>query len=466
MPPKKDSAVRNYLIEAAAVGCPYDQTHNFIEYGYCPYPWANAFHAACRAADLPGGPVMIACGGARGPGKSHAIMAQIALDDCQRMPGLKVLFLRKVSTSAVESFDDVVRKVLVRVPHKQTENTVEFGNGSRILVGGYYNDKEIDKYLGIEYDVIVIEESTQLTGEKIEKIRGSLRTSKRNWRARLYETTNPDGVGHLRFKNTYVIPYRLKQEIKTRFFPANVRDNPRATPEYIEFLESLTGPLRKAWLDGDWDAFEGMAFPEFSRQTHVCQPFQIPDYWAKWRAVDYGTTNPFAAGWIMKDPDIGRLFVYREVYFKGMTDTQQARLIADNTSPNELITVTYADPSMWAQKSALGIFTTTADEYAREGVLITKANNDRLQGVRNVHRALGMLPDGKPGVMIFNTVTHLIEQLESLVTNKEKGNPEDVDTEQEDHAYDWFRYGLTNVFQQPRKQEKQTKQALARVSYL
>ena len=35
-------------------------------------------------------------GGARGGGKSHWLLAQMGADDCQRVPGLKCLLLRKV----------------------------------------------------------------------------------------------------------------------------------------------------------------------------------------------------------------------------------------------------------------------------------------------------------------------------------------------------------------------------------
>ena len=45
-------------------------------------------------------------GGARGPGKSHASFAQLALDDCRRYPGLKTLYLRKVGKQAREQFEE------------------------------------------------------------------------------------------------------------------------------------------------------------------------------------------------------------------------------------------------------------------------------------------------------------------------------------------------------------------------
>ncbi len=431
-----------YISAAAAAGVPEDQIERFVKGGYVAYPWALAFHAASRIADKHDGPVMLACGGARGPGKSHAILAQVGLDDCQRAPGLKVLFLRKVMKSAAESFDDVARRVFLRVPHQMSDGKVVFDNGSRILIGGFNNERDIDKYLGIEYDTIVIEESTQLTGLKIDKIRGSLRTSRSDWRTRMYESTNPDGVGHLRFKQTYVLPRRAGAELRTRFFPSTYRDNPRTKQEYIDYLESLTGPLGRAWRDGDFDAFEGQAFPQFVPDEHVIKQFVIPAAWPKWRGLDFGTTNPFSCHWVTKDLDTGRLFVYREAYHRQMTDRQQAHLLKEMTPPDEIINVTYADPSMWATKSEMGLFTTTAEIYSKEGVYLTRANNDRIQGKRNFDRALSTLPDGRPGLQIFDTCPKIIEQLASLIHSRT--NPEDVDTEQEDHAYDSVRYALTN----------------------
>jgi hypothetical protein len=56
--------------------------------------------------------IRLGLAGARGPGKSHAVFAQVALDDCRRRPGLKALYLRKALKQAREQFDDLRRRVL------------------------------------------------------------------------------------------------------------------------------------------------------------------------------------------------------------------------------------------------------------------------------------------------------------------------------------------------------------------
>lgn len=429
-------------VAAKAAGMSMDQMDHFNRAGYAILPAMMRFHLAARQADKPDGPDEIAMGGSRGPGKSHAAMAQVGLDDCQRIPGLKVLFLRKVMKSAAESLDDLTRKVFMFTKHTWTADGVEFHNGSRILIGGYKDVRDIDKYLGIEYDVIVIEEATQLTEEKKEKIRGSLRTSKPHWRARMYLTTNADGIGLAWFKRTYIEPARKGIETWTRFFDVTYRDNPFLKYEYVRWLEGLKGSLGKAWRDADWDAFAGMAFPMWNYERHVIEPIDIPENWFRWRAVDEGTAAPFCCLWFARDPDTRRVIVYREAYETGLTSTRQADLIQQMTPPGEKILFTYADPAMWARKNMDDKVYSSYDQYRDRGVILTRADNDRLAGKRKFDDALSDLPDGEPGLIIFSVCTHLIEQLSTLA--RDELNPEDVDTQQEDHAYDAGRYGLTN----------------------
>ena len=141
-----------------------------------------------------------------------------------------------------------------------------------------------------------------------------------------------------------------------------------------------------------------------------------------------------------------------------MTDRQQASTILNNT-PEMNCHVTWGDPSMWARKSAGDRVYSTADEYRENGVVLTKANNDRLIGKRKVDSLLADLPDGKPGLVIFTTCENLLRTLPALPYDKVK--VEDVDTDAEDHGYDALKYGLTRVRSGDRN-EKQREAALIR----
>lgn len=438
-------SISRYVEQAAMAGMPRDQVERFLLYEYAAFPQMMPFHAAARECDRAGGPVAVAIGGTRGPGKTHASMAQVALDDCQRVPGLKILFLRRVQRSASESLEDLTARVLRRCPHQYQSSLgkIEFPNGSRILMGGFYADRDVDRYLGIEYDGVCVEEATQLTEIKINQLRGSVRTSRDDWRPRLYMTANPDGVGLGWFKTWFVEPYRAGREQWTRFIEAHYRHNPMLNREYLDYLDSLSGKLRRAWRDADWDAFEGQAFPAWRHDIHVVKPFEIPDNWLRWRAVDEGYAMPWCCLWFAQDPQTRRRYVYREAYETLLTAQQQAERIIAMTGQDEIIFATYADPAMWGRKNAAGVVTTTAQEYASAGVPLTKADNDRLQGKRRLDSALSIQPDGLPGLQVFETCHNLIRTLPLLVSDDL--HPEDVDTTGEDHAYDALRYGLSNM---------------------
>src|SRR5262245_58410277 len=111
-------AIKSFILEAYAAGCPQDQIERFLRAGVVLQPKQLQASAVARQMDRSGGPTELGYGGARGGGKSHWALAQLAVDDCQRYEGLKCLFLRKVGKSAKESFEDLRPKVLGRVPHE------------------------------------------------------------------------------------------------------------------------------------------------------------------------------------------------------------------------------------------------------------------------------------------------------------------------------------------------------------
>ncbi len=104
---------------------------------------------------------------------------------------------------------------------------------------------------------------------------------------------------------------------------------------------------------------------------------------------------------------------------------------------------TYADPSMWTTKSYKDLLVTTANEYQEEGVVLTRADNDRLSGARKIRSRLAPLPDGKPGLVVFRSCKALIRTMPVLVSDPLR--PEDVLKMDGDDPYDTLRYGHSNV---------------------
>jgi phage terminase large subunit len=394
----------------------------------------------------------MAYGGARGGGKSHWGLVQVGVDDCQRCPGLKALVLRKVGKSGKESFEDLRVKVFARLSHSYAAATsiLRFDNGSRIHLGHFKDEKDVDAYLGLEYDVVLIEEATTLSSAKVQAIRSCVRTSKPGWRPRIYLTTNPGGIGHAWFKDRYVKAWKAGRETKSRFVPATARDNRFLNPEYIKTLEGLTGWLKRAWLDGDWDIAAGQYFTTFRSDAHVINPFPIPEPWRVWIGFDYGFTH-YTTAHVLAQSDENELYVVgehaeRRWLVERHTAGIAAMLARLGISPNR-IQGWYAGADVFAKKQSGG---TVADDYARNKVKLRPANMDRINGAAEILRRMGDLdadPVIPPTLRIFDTCARLIDCIPSLEHDPHR--PEDVlkvDTDDDglggDDAYDSFRYGV------------------------
>lgn len=427
---------------------PKEQLTNFLSAGYVPLPWQCRFHAAARMADREGGPDAVGCGGARGPGKSTAVFAQLCLDDARRVPGFKALFLRKALKQGREQFDELVRKVLRNVEHKvnRNEGWIRLWDDSRIYLGHFHFESEIENYLGLEYDAVAIEEATTLTLSKRRAVRDSMRTSKVGWRPREYNSTNPGGVGHAWYKALFVVPFRDHCESGTRFIPATVDDNPLVDSDYRKRLGENTGWRLRAYRFGDWEIAAGQYFSNWRFDVHV-KEFATQDGWRKWGALDYGFNHPMAFGLFAQDGD-GHVYVVDELRERKLLPGAQADLIKGRAGmygwPAPLLV--YAGHDVFAQKGQDA--RTIAVQYAEKGVPLQYANIDRVNGAARVLQLLGDVERKiAPKITIHPRCRRLIETLP--VMEHDPNRPEDVlkvDVDEDgnggDDMYDMLRYGV------------------------
>jgi phage terminase large subunit len=444
-----------YLATAQMLGCPSDQLRAFRAVGYVAQPMQLRFHAACRAADSDDGPTKIGLGGARGPGKSHAVLAQIGADDCQRLAGSKWLMLRKVGKAAHEGFEDFLLKNFPPWMRywKPSRNVLAFPNGSRIIIGHFQTEKDVDAYLGLEYDGIGIEEATQLSRAKLEMIATVNRTSKPGWRPRMYYSWNPGGVGHAYIKQLFVAPYRRNAQTDTRFIPGTVRDNKHVNPEYRRTLEQLTGWRRAAWLDGDMDIAAGQYFTNWLHPIHVRSGgFRIPPGARVWCSLDYGFTHYTVVylfcrydGMITvvdEHAERRKLPPWHSDQIKAMLDRNHLRIadLASFVAGRDVFAV---------GKDSQG--KTIADQYAEQGITLTAADDSRINGAGELLTLLGDY-EAKIAhrIELLDRCTRLIACLPAMEHDPHR--PEDVlkvDTDDNgdggDDPYDACRYGVMDV---------------------
>lgn len=447
--PKLLTPLERFIFTGKSAGCPPDQLANFRRGNYPAQPRQLQFHAAARECDREGGPVRVGYGGPRGEAKSHAALAQAVMDDAWRVDNLKVLFLRNVGKAARESFEDLVMKVLPGFPAEYipSRSRLFLSNGSFVVLGGFKSESDIDKYIGIEYDLMVIEDATLITKSKIDRLFGSLRSSKSNWRPRVYLTYNPGGVGHAWVKRQFVDPWRAKRQTDTRHIQALPGENKFINADYRAYLDGLTGWLRRAWRDGDWDIAAGQFFTTFRREVHVIKPFAIPADWLTWGSLDYGFVHPTAA--YLHTAHDGNVYTIAEHWRQRWQVSQHtAALKALQVGLGVRTRVWRAGSDVFAKKDD---GPTIAEKYEREGIRLTAANTDRINGAAEMLARLGDPDEGiAPRWFIFETCPRLIECLPLLQHDPHR--PEDVlkwdideTGEGGDDAYDGARYGLMHI---------------------
>ena len=401
----------------------------------------------------------IAYGGARGGGKSWAVRVKAVLL-CLAWPGIRVLILRKTYR---ELQNNHIEPLLAMLPaslakYNKTEKVFRFPGNATIWFGYCGSDADLDQYQGAEYDVIFFDEATQFKEDWIRKINLAVRQPN-GLPKRSYYTCNPGGVGHGYIKRLFIdrCYEEGENERDYTFIPALATDNTALMamqPEYLQALKALPPKLRKAWLEGSWDLFEGQFFEEFRndphhyadrRYTHVIDPFRIPDSWKCYRSFDWGYNKPFSCGWWAVDPD-GVAYRIAEMY--GCTGTpnegvrrtpeQVFSQIAQVEREHPLLRgkriVGIADPAIWACQTGKSI----ADTAAEQGVYFTPGDNKRIPGWLQLHYRLSFDENGYPRMYVFSTCRDFIRTIPLLRYDPTK--PEDLDTEGEDHIADETRY--------------------------
>ena len=210
---------------------------------------------------------------------------------------------------------------------------------------------------------------------------------------------------------------------------------------YEANLLSLPEHQRRQLLEGDWDINEGAAFPEFNRRIHVVDPYDIPSNWVRFRACDYGYGSYTGVVWFAVVPGSEQLIVYRELYVSKIIATDLADMILD-IEGEEKIKYGVLDSSLWHNRGDTG--PSLAEQMIMKGCRwkpSDRSKGSRVAGKNELHRRLQVDEfTEEPRLVIFSNCVNLISQLPSIPLDKR--NPEDVDTNAEDHLYDALRYGV------------------------
>lgn len=370
--------------------------------------------------------------GPAGTGKSLSCLEKLNLQAI-KYAGMKGLIVRKTQVSLTSSALVTWRKFVI--PELVQGGYVTFygggpeepaqyryANGSKINIGGM--DKS-SKIMSTEYDVVYVQEATELLEDDWEAITTRLR----NWvmpYQQIIADCNPSFPTHwlnLRGRSG-----------KTKFLVSRHEDNPAlfddagniTVPgrEYMSKLDSLTGVRYLRLRKGIWAAAEGVIYDRWDDQANIINPFPVPKEWPRYWSVDFGFTNPFVLQMWAQDPD-GRLYLYREIYRTQRLVEDHARAVLNIVRPN----------GTWLEPQPVAVIcdhdaedrATLERHLGRATVPAKKTVSDGLQAVQARIPKAG---DGKPRIFIMRGCT--VDRDASLTDRKLPSS-----TEEEIPGYIW-----------------------------
>lgn len=401
-------------------------------------------------------------GGARGGGKTDAGL--VWLMEYLDHPRFRALVIRKNADDLADWVDRAARLYKLKgVDIAYRPAILRFPSGAIIRTGHLKDEQSYTKYMGQEYQRIVIEELTQIPFEKrYLQLISSCRSTVPGLVPQIFATTNPGGLGHLWVKKRFIDPAPPEKAFevdgrKRVFIPATVDDNPTLAtndPDYVKTLDALRSTdeeLWKAWRLGDWDTFAGQYFKEFRKDLHTVRAFEPKADLVKFGGVDWGIKAPFVflasalekIEYLDEDMDttsFNRLWIYREISGTEKTPQEWAKLIKEGVNLEEFNWVR-ADPAMFHRLDDGS--RSIASQFREEDVVMLEANNDRVGGWTALKNWLSLAPDGLPYLIIGEQCHELINTLPALVYDENK--VDDVDSDGPDHWADALRYMIIHI---------------------
>ena len=417
-------------------------------------------------------------GGAAGGGKTKALIMD-ALFRCLKWPGSTAVIFRRTYQ---ELEDTDIKEAQASYPeglavYNAGRHEYRLVNGSKILFRHCENEADRFKYSGLEAQHMYFDELTTFEQIVYDFLKTRLRAKKSLGCVPIVKSaSNPGNIGHgwvkkmfvdagpymeIREQEIYSETLHKSKKIRTQYIPSLAMENPFITEDYIFELEQKPEALRKALLEGNWDAFEGQVFdiknlPDHYDDrlwTHVIAPFDIPLSWPRYFAFDHGFSRPFSCLWFAIDPR-GRAYLYRE--WAGvkqrqanvgleLTPIQIAEGILEreeNERKDNLNILRVADPAIFDKSRGDSVADQMAPGYMgrRQGVVFNKGDHARIAGKMQLHERLRFDEEGKPMLYVFSTCRNWIRTVSTLPYSDK--NPEDVSTDAEDHDYDATRYFL------------------------
>ena len=243
-----------------------------------PYPKQQEFIEAVFSGKYS----FLCYGGAMGGGKTFVCLASLILL-CRAYPKSKWCVIREsiptLKRTTLESFKRIVPTNFIK-HHNQQDHIYTFTNDSQIffMAEDYANDKDFDRFKGLEVNGFLLEQIEELQKGLLEIcfVRAGRHKIEKQPKAMILANVNPTLAWP---KDEIYERYNNNTLPKDWYYePAKISDNPALfnDKDYMHNVTAHLDPLTKARLiDGDWSAFavDKPYFYNFSLQRHVVDSY-------------------------------------------------------------------------------------------------------------------------------------------------------------------------------------------------
>lgn len=370
-------------------------------------------------------------GGAAGSGKSDVCLLLTLIYQFHLHPKFRGLILRR-------TYNDLEKEIILRsrdwfapagAQYNEQKRRWTFPSGAILAFGHAENKEDIRKYDSTELNLVVFEEATHFLDFQYLYLAGSrMRSGTPELPSIVRSSSTPGNIGHNFFRKRFVDPAPQggkllvdpRSGLKRIFIRALPQDNPHLDPEYIRRLELLPEAERRAKL-GDWYIYEGQVFDTFRPEgplpdepenaNHVIKAFDVPSYWPKIVAIDWGFKAQTWMGILAISPQ-GRFYLIREKTFERTLISSWATEIGKIVDEYETVVEVRLDTNAWQDQ---GFNQNVAEQFETYSgyrpIPADKGKGSRVSGKLLVQECLRFYPKPVRRVPIENFNPEYAEKL-------------------------------------------------------
>lgn len=429
-----------------------------------PHPGPQELLVRCPVKD-------VFYGGARGGGKSAGGLMAFAAHAKAYGERAKGIAFRRSYPEFEELVRDSTRFFRRLQWHwSKADRTWESPEGATLILRYLDTDSDAELYQGHSYTFQLFEEAGNWPDPApIDLLAATLRSPDGVPCVRRLNG-NPGGIGHGWIQRRYIdpaapgVPFISETGMQAVFIPAKIEDNPTLWgTDYEQNIRAATfgnEELWKAWRHGDWSAIVGVAFPEWNPLIHVVQNRDIfPQSWKFYGGLDWGYAKGAA---VLNVGNSERMEVVDATELVRMTAKDAGGFLATRWAAwrDQIDWLAYS-PDM---DTDTGLGKTLTRDFREGWKAIAGKDIPMLPGIQKpgsreakfalMHQALAwtnerdetgkLRPWCEPFLVVQERAKYFRESIPILPLDKK--NPNDIDTEANDHGYDaeGFIVGLRN----------------------